>query len=192
MADLGHDRAGVPDTVPSLHPFNTASQQPTFFAGAVLIEKLAFAQIAQRGNAGMRVHAKPRLAGLGLEAEMIEEDKRLEPLAQVAGTHQARDRPVSATVSPVNNDAPLRGAGNGSAHATSRAVLRALAHQAMSSSKAVAACARCGKSSNCLPCCQRPRNSTMPMCTALRTGAICSSVATRRNCSIARAAPTPP
>lgn len=48
------------------------------------------------------------------------------------------------------------------------------------SNMAVAACSRCGKSENCLPCMNMPMNSVMPMCTALHTGAICNSQVTRR------------
>ena len=47
--------------------------------------------------------------------------------------------------------------------AAARAPFNAFAHHAMSSSIPLAACARCGKSSKLLPCCQMPRNSTMPM-----------------------------
>jgi hypothetical protein len=50
-------------------------------------------------------------------------------------------------------------------HAASLAVFSARVHHARSSSMPVAAFARCGKSSKLLPCCQMPRNSTMPMCT---------------------------
>src|SRR5688572_4754681 len=117
------------------------------------------------------MHAETCLPARGLEVDEVKEHERLQGLAQVAGAHEPRDRPMGMAAGAQDDGACF--GGDSGVHAASLAALRAVLHHAMSSSIAWAACARCGKSSKFLPCCQIPRNSTMPMWTALRTGAIC-------------------
>ncbi|MNY00851.1 hypothetical protein D3C86_1333610 [compost metagenome] len=100
----------VPHAVAGPHPFDAAHGQGARRTGRILVAQIAREQHGDRRNARMRMHREQRVAGR-LEIEVVEKDERLDQLADVRGTDDARDRSVRTAPGAGHDAACLDGQG---------------------------------------------------------------------------------
>src|SRR5258706_16090567 len=94
----------MPDALAGAHPFHAASPQDAGGPVGLLVADAALGDIGQSRDAGMRMEAEG-WKGLASVVDQIEEDERLEDLAQVAGAHQPGDRTVRVASRAVDDPA---------------------------------------------------------------------------------------
>lgn len=92
----------MPNATASLHPFHAARVQRARLSGRIAVHQRALQQCRVRCDTRMRVHG----SAVPLEArglEVVEKDKRLYELAEIARAHQPRQRTLRVPFGSIGN-----------------------------------------------------------------------------------------
>src|SRR5450830_347663 len=81
----------MPDAIAGTHPLDASGAQHALSAGGFMVLDGAVQQHRYRRDAGVRMHAH-LAATASWQQKTVQEYKRLDQLAGIAGTGQARDR----------------------------------------------------------------------------------------------------
>src|ERR1700676_1789343 len=104
----------MPNAVSAFHPFQSTRRDRALLSGGVLIGEASAKHDGERCDARVRMDAEERL-GPGRDFGMIQEHERLDQLADIGRTDEARDGSVPATARRVDDSptpAPPRSFGS--------------------------------------------------------------------------------